>query len=92
MIDSTGVIPFISFTADGHEFGYIPAGGGGFFFTWWYGADRTPDQRIDQICNTIEADSVYPPTGRRDLRRQAEKALRAYINAAGIRKIPAYYR
>ena len=92
MIDPTDVIPAISWTADGHEFGYIPAGDGGFFFTWWYGADRTPDQRIDQICNTIEADSVYPPTGRGDLRRQAEKALRAYINAAGIRKIPAYYR
>lgn len=92
MIDSTDVMPAQGETTDGHEFGYIPAGGGGFFFTWRYGADMTPEQRIDQICNTIEADSVNPPTGRGDLRRQAEKALRAYINAAGIRKIPAYYR
>ena len=92
MIDSTGVIPFISFTADGHEFGYIKAGDGGFFFTWRYEANMTPEQRIDQICETIGEDAVYPPTGRGNLRRQAEKALRDYINAAGIRKIPAYYR
>ena len=92
MIDPTDVIPAISFTADGHEFGYIPAGGGGFFFTWRYGADMTPEQRIDQICETIGEDAVYPPTGRGNLRRQAERALRDYINAAGIRKIPAYYR
>ena len=92
MIDSTDVIPFISFTADGHEFGYIPAGDGGFFFTWRYEANMTPEQRIDQICETIGEDAVYPPTGRGNLRRQAERALRDYINAAGIRKIPAYYR
>ena len=49
MIDSTDVIPAQGETSDGHEFGYIQAGGGGFFFTWRYGADMTPEQRIDQI-------------------------------------------
>ena len=42
MIDPTDVMPAQGETADGHEFGYIPAGGGGFFFTWRYGADMTP--------------------------------------------------
>ena len=92
MIDSTGVIPFISFTVDGHEFGYIKAGDGGFFFTWRYEANMTPEQRIDQICETIGEDAVYPPTGRGNLRQQAERALRTHIHTAGIRKIPAYYR
>ena len=92
MIDSTDVIPVQGETADGHDFGYIKAGDGGFFFTWRYGADMTPDQRIDQICETIEADAVHPPTGRGNLRRQAERALRVHIHTRGIRKIPAYYR
>ena len=92
MIDPTDVIPAQGETSDGHEFGYIQAGDGGFFFTWRYEANMTPEQRIDQICETIEADAVHPPTGRGNLRRQAERALRDYINAAGIRKIPAYYR
>lgn len=92
MIDASDVIAVQGETESGHEFGYIRAGSGGFFFTWRYGEDRTPGQRIDQICDTIEADATDLPTGRGDLRQQAERALRSYIERHGIRRIPSSSR
>lgn len=92
MIEATDVIAVQGETESGHEFGYIRAGSGGFFFTWKYDADRRQFQQVRQVLSTIEPDETDPPTGRGGLLRQAERALKSYINQNGLRRTPASAR
>ena len=70
-------------TTDDLPFGYIHIGRGGLFFVWRYNPAAKERDQIRQVCDTIEPDTIDPPTGRWSY-RGVERALRTHIHRHGL--------
>ena len=70
-------------TDDDTPFGYLHIGDGGLYFTWRYDRRAARRAQITQVVETLEPDTVDPPTGRWSYRSIA-RALRAHIRRHGL--------